>query len=285
MSFPVAAGLLACVCAVTCAIPGIFLLLRRQAMLVDAMSHAVLPGIVIGAYISGSTHSPLMIMGAATLGLIVVLGAAWLRNTGLIAGDANQGLIFPVLFSIGVLLLSTSLHSVHICSDTVLSGDLNLQALGPERLLGGGFDFGPRTMWTLLGICALNLGLLAVGKRALTLTTFDPDLARTQGVPVRTVNLVFMLAVALTVVTSFSTAGSILVVALMIAPPATARLLVGRLRPLLGLTVVFALASSLGGFLFAWYFDLATAATISVVQALVFLLVFSLVSLRRAGAR
>ena len=119
MSFVLAALLLAITTSVTCALPGTFLVLRRQSMLVDAMSHAVLPGIVLGALLSGSTYSPIMVVLAAGFGLIVVLGANYLQSTGLLPKDASQGVIFPLLFSGGVILLSTALAHVHICEDTV----------------------------------------------------------------------------------------------------------------------------------------------------------------------
>ena len=152
MSFIVSVALLAVVTALTCSLPGTFLVLRHQAMLIDAMSHAVLPGIVVGALLSGSTHSPLMIVFASAMGMLVVVGAEKLRNTGLIAGDANQGLIFPVLLAVGIILLSTVLQNVHICEDTVLTGDINLMALEPEHIIAGSLDFGPRTMWMMLGV-------------------------------------------------------------------------------------------------------------------------------------
>ncbi|MFQ9338526.1 MAG: metal ABC transporter permease, partial [Varibaculum sp.] len=91
MSFVLAALLLAITTSVTCALPGTFLVLRRQSMLVDAMSHAVLPGIVLGALLSGSTYSPIMVVLAAGFGLIVVLGANYLQSTGLLPKDASQG--------------------------------------------------------------------------------------------------------------------------------------------------------------------------------------------------
>ncbi|MDO5729176.1 MAG: metal ABC transporter permease [Actinomycetaceae bacterium] len=274
MSFIAAVALLAVVTAITCALPGVFVVLRHQSMLVDAMSHAVLPGIVIGALISGTTHSPIMIVAAALMGLLVVIGAEKLRNTGLITGDANQGLIFPALFAIGVLLLSTVLKSVHICQDTVLTGDLNLMALEPERIIRGTLDFGPRTMWYLLAVFAINALYIALTYRVLKLAAFDPMLAKTMGFPVRAVEYGLMLLVSVTVVVAFETAGAILVIALMIVPPATALLLSRTLPQMIAFTLVIAAASALTGFYVALYFDLATSAMMAVVDGLIFLIVF-----------
>lgn len=273
MSFLTAVALLAVVTAITCALPGTFLVLRHQSMLVDAMSHAVLPGIVIGALLSGQTSSPIMIAIAAAMGMVVVLGAEKLRNTGLITGDANQGLIFPALFAIGVILLSTVLKSVHICQDTVLTGDINLMALEPERLITMGFDFGPRTMWALLGVLVLNAGYIWWAYRPLKLATFDPLLARSMGFPVRAVEYGLMLLVSVTVVVAFQTAGAILVVALMVVPPATALLLARSLPQMMVLNMVFAVVSALLGFWTAFHFDLATSSMMAVVDGLVFVVV------------
>lgn len=274
MSFIVSVALLAVVTALTCSLPGTFLVLRHQAMLIDAMSHAVLPGIVVGALLSGSTHSPLMIVFASAMGMLVVIGAEKLRNTGLIAGDANQGLIFPVLLAVGIILLSTVLQNVHICEDTVLTGDINLMALEPEHIISGSLDFGPRTMWMMLGVFALNSLYIGVTFRVLKLATFDPLLARTMGFPVRLVEYGLMLLVSMTVVVAFDTAGAILVVALMVVPPATALLVARTLPQMILLSMGIAVVTALVGFWIALEFDLATSAMMAVVDGVVFLLVF-----------
>lgn len=274
MPFIVSVAVLAVVTAITCALPGTFLVLRHQAMLIDAMSHAVLPGIVIGAILSGSTHSPLMIFFASAMGMLVVIGAEKLRNTGLIAGDANQGLIFPVLFAVGIILLSTVLQNVHICEDTVLTGDINLMALESEHIITEGIDFGPRTMWVMLGVLALDALYIMLTFRVLKLATFDPLLARTMGFPVRLVEYGLMLLVSMTVVVAFDTAGAILVVALMVVPPATALLVARTLPQMIALSMGISVVTALAGFAIALEFDLATSAMMAVVDGLAFLVVF-----------
>lgn len=276
MSFIVAVAILAVVTAVTCAIPGTFLVLRRVSMLADAMSHAVLPGIVVGAILSHSTHSPLMLVMASLMGLIVVVGAEYLRNTGMVKGDANQALIFPMLFAVGVILLSTTLSEVHICQDTVLTGDLNLMALEPERLVMGDWDLGPKSVWMLAGVCVVNVIYIVWTYPVLKISTFDPVFARSLGMPVQAVSTGFMFLVALTIVAAFNTAGAILVVALLIVPPATALLVTRTLPQMLVCTVIIAAGSAFLGFWVAYVFDLATSAMMAVVDALVFLVVLAL---------
>lgn len=274
MTLAASVAFLAVITAITCALPGTFLVLRHQSMLVDAMSHAVLPGIVIGALISESTHSPIMIVVAALMGLVVVIGAEKLRNTGLVTGDANQGLIFPALFAVGVILLSTVLAHVHICQDTVLTGDLNLMALDHHHILLGGYDFGPETAWQLLAVTAINALYIFLAYRPLKLATFDPLLAKTMGFPVRAVEYGLMVLVSVTVVVSFNTAGAILVVAFMVVPPATALLVARSLPGMITWSLVIAAGSALLGFQIAFVYDLATSPMLAVVDGLVFLLVF-----------
>ena len=244
-------------------------------MLVDAMSHAVLPGIAIGALLSGSLNSPLLVVIATLMGLVVVIGAECLARTGLVTGDANQGLIFPVLFSIGVILLSTVLTEVHIDESTILAGNINLQALSVNHIVFGTIDIGPITMWKEIVVCAITAIVLFAMRRVLAVATFDPQLARTLGLPVRLTNGILMCLIALTVVVCFDAVGSILVVALMIAPPATALLMAKTLRRMVGWTIVVAVVSAIVGFELAKIWDLATSSMMSAVSGVVFLVVLA----------
>ena len=155
MTFALWVMILAIVTAVTCALPGIWLVLRKQSMLADAISHAVLPGIVIAAVATGTIQSPWSIVGAAVMGTVVVLGAELLESTGLVSGDGPQGLVFPALFSIGVLLLSTRFNGVQITESAVLVGDLNLAAFLPLKI--GSTMLGPQYLWVMAGVLVLNV--------------------------------------------------------------------------------------------------------------------------------
>src|SRR5690606_33279206 len=123
-----------------CALPGTFIVLRKNSMLVDAISHAVLPGIVVGYFFTQDLESPLLIVGAALAGLVVAVGSEWLGRTGLLTGDAPQGLVFPALFSAGVILVTAKFANVHLDTHAVLVGDLNLAAW--EQLTVGGVAIG-----------------------------------------------------------------------------------------------------------------------------------------------
>lgn len=265
--------MLAMVTSLACSVPGVFVVLRRQSMLVDAVSHAVLPGIVVGAGISGSLHSPWMIVGATVMGMVIVIGSNWLRHNRVLKGDADQGVIFPVLFALGVLLLSTTFSDTHICTDTVLAGDLNLMALPSEHLWIAGVSVGPAMMWILLAVLAATAVFIWRYIRVLEVATFDPDYARSIGIPAGRVSHALMFAVTVTIVAAFNVAGSILVIALMICPAACALLLSHRLKQVFAISAAVAVASSVLGFWLAWQANLPTSAAMALMDGLIFLVI------------
>ncbi|MGV9184555.1 metal ABC transporter permease [Arcanobacterium canis] len=270
MSFIAAAFLLASVTALTCALPGVFIVLRGQSMLIDAISHAVLPGIVIGVAITGTLHSPVMTVAATLMGLLIVWVSNWLRSRRLVTGDADQGVVFPALFALGVLMMSTTFRGVHVSENTVLAGDLNLMALRSEHIIIKGINYGPAAMWPLLAVFALTGLYIGVFYRVLKVSIFDREFALTAGMPVVAVENGIMVLVALTVVSAFAVAGSILVVALMICPAAVAMLFARRLSGAIALTGVVALASALAGFAIAWKLELPTSAAMATLDGVMF---------------
>ena len=272
MSYLVGLALLAVVTAVSCALPGFFLVLRKNAMMTEAVSHAILPGIVLGLLVTGSLDSPLLIVAAALTGLIVVMGTEYLQRTGLLEGDAPQGLIFPPLFALGVIMISAEFANVHLDEHVVLVGDLNLAGFIPLTL--GDVSIGPRYLYVMLGVLALNVGFISLFYKELKISTFDPALAESLGFNTRLVHFLFMFVTSVTITAAFYAAGSILTVALMIAPPATAYLVTNRLRSTILLTVVIAAVSSLGGFWLAYVLDAATSGGMALFCGLSFVVVF-----------
>lgn len=271
MTFILGTFLLALVTALACALPGVFIVLRRSSMLVDGISHAVFPGIVIGYLFTHDLRSPWLILGAALAGLLVVLGAEWLASTGLLAGDAPQGLIFPALFAVGIILVTARLSNVHLDTHVVLVGDLNLASF--DRLTLGGVDLGPSHLYVMLAVLALNAAFLTAVFPQLTAATFDPVHARLLGIPVRWLGLTFMFTVSVTVTAAFHAAGALLVIALMVAPAATAHLFATRLSSLIAWTVTFALCGAGTGFWIAYVTDTATSAAMAVFYGVLFLMV------------
>ncbi len=272
MSFVVGVAALALVTALACALPGVFLLLRRDAMTVEAVSHAVLPGIVVGLIVAGSLDSPILILAAALTGLLVVLGAEYLQGTGLLEGDAPLGLVFPALFSIGIILVSQRFSNVHLDEHVVLVGDLNLAAFIHLEIAGA--SFGPRYLYVMLAVLLLNVAFIARFYKELKITTFDPTLAELLGFRVRRLHYAFMFLVSVTITAAFYAAGSILTVALMIVPAATAHLVTKRLSHMLAWTVVIAAIGALAGFGVAYALDAATSGAMALMLGLVFSAVF-----------
>lgn len=284
MSFIVGIALLAVVTALACALPGAFVVLRKNSMLIDAISHAVLPGIVVGFFFTNSLDSPLLILGAALSGLLVVLGNEWLIRTGLFTGDAPQGLIFPALFSVGVILVSTNFAHIHLDTHAVLVGDLNLAAW--HQLTIGGIAIGPSYLYVMLAVLMINVVFLTVLYPKLKVTTFDPQYAESIGIRAGLLNTAFMFLVSVTVVAAFNAAGAILVIALMIVPGATAYLLSRRLPTMLMLTAVIAVFGALAGFWLAYVLNAATSAGMAVFYGVVFIAVFAVTrAIRRGGVR
>lgn len=142
--------LIGIVVAAACALPGVFLVLRRMAFMSDAISHSMLLGLVIGFFVVEDLTSPFLIFAAAITGLVTVALVELLHRTRLVAEDASIGLVFPVLFSIGVLLISKYAGNVHLDTDAVLMGEI---AFAPfSRFLVAGIDLGPRSLWIMIGI-------------------------------------------------------------------------------------------------------------------------------------
>ena len=116
--------IIACLVAVACAIPGVFLVLRKMALITDAISHAILPGIVVGFFIAQDVSSPILIIFAALTGVLTVMLVSFIQKTGLVKEDTAIGLVFPALFSLGVILIAQYANDVHLDVDSVLLGEL-----------------------------------------------------------------------------------------------------------------------------------------------------------------
>mgnify|MGYP000214945520 CR=1 FL=1 len=150
--------LIASLVAVACAIPGTFLVLRKMAMISDAISHSILPGVVIGFFITHNLNSPLLILLAAFTGIITVVLVEYIQKTKLVKEDTAIGLVFPALFSIGVILIAKNANDIHLDVDAVLLGEL---AFAPfDRLLIAEIDVGPKSLWVMGGILTITIGLL-----------------------------------------------------------------------------------------------------------------------------
>lgn len=264
--------LIAAIVAVACAIPGVFLVLRKMALISDAISHSILPGIVIGFFITQDLNSPLLILFAALTGVITVILVEVIQKTGLVKEDTAIGLVFPTMFSIGVILIAKNANDIHLDVDAVLLGEL---AFAPfDRMLISGMDMGPKSLWVMGGVLLVSITLLILFFKELKVSTFDVGLSSALGFSSVVLHYGLMSVSSVTIVGAFDAVGAILVVALMIAPAATAYLLTNDLKRMLVLSVVFGVFSAIAGYWLAHLLDASISGSMTTVLGIVFLLVY-----------
>ena len=264
--------LIASVVAIACAIPGVFLVLRKMALISDAISHSILPGIVIGFFITEDLNSPLLIVLAALTGVITVVLVEAIQKTGLVKEDTAIGLVFPALFSIGVIMIAKNANDVHLDVDAVLLGEL---AFAPfDRLFINGSDIGPKSLWVMGSILVITVGMLLAFFKELKVSTFDAGLSAALGFSPVVLHYGLMTVSSVTVVGAFEAVGAVLVVALMIAPAATAYLLTSDLKKMLLLSVIFGVFSAISGYWLAHFLDASIAGSMTTMLGIVFLAVY-----------
>lgn len=264
--------IIAAVVAMACAIPGVFLVLRKMALISDAISHSILPGIVIGFFITQDLNSPLLILFAALVGVLTVVLVEYIQKTGMVKEDTAIGLVFPALFSIGVILISKNAGDVHLDVDAVLLGEL---AFAPfDRFMVAGADWGPKSLWVMGSILIVILSLLILFFKELKVSTFDAGLSSAMGISPIIIHYGLMSVSSITIVGAFDAVGAILVVALMIAPAATAYLLTEDLKKMIGLSLFFGVVAAISGYWFANWLDASISGSIATTLGIVFLIVY-----------
>ncbi|MEL6574622.1 MAG: metal ABC transporter permease [Pseudomonadota bacterium] len=247
---PMTIGVLA---AIACALPGNFLILRREALIGDAISHVVLPGIVAAFLLTGTVTSGPMLLGAAGAAVLAVVLIEAVKHLGRIEPGAAMGVVFTALFAGGVLLLEQSDTSgVHLDVEHALMGNLEsliwFDGTGWASLLDpAALATLPHELWRIAAACLVIALLTVVFWRPLALSTFDESFAASVGVPTRAMGLGLVITAALAAVAAFDAVGSIIVIAMFICPPATARLMTNRLgRQVLWSIAIAALSAVLG---------------------------------------
>jgi manganese/zinc/iron transport system permease protein len=266
--------LIASIVAVACSLLGVFLVLRRMAMMSDAISHTVLLGIVIAFFITRSITSPLLLVGAALMGLITVSLVELINRTRLVREDAAIGLVFPAIFSIAVIMISRFAGDVHLDTDAVLLGELAFAPFNRLRLFGA--DIGPEALYTTGSILLLNLIFIVLFYKELKLATFDPALAAALGFLPGVIHYALMTLVSLTAVGAFDAVGSVLVVAFMIAPPAAAYLFTDRLSRMLVYSALIGIFSAISGYWLAHFLDASIAGSMATMTGISFLTAYLL---------
>lgn len=255
--------------AVSCSLLGCYLILRKMAMVGDAISHAVLPGIVLAYLFTGSRDSVPMLLGAGILGVLCTFLIEFFHTKAKLQSDASIGVTFTWLFALGVILITVFAGQVDLDQDCVLYGEI---AYIPLDLIvsPGGAMLGPKTVW-LMGITLLIIIIFIVtGYKPLFLTTFDPGFAASIGISTLLWHYLLMGAVSLTTVAAFESVGAILVVAFLVAPPATAYLLTHNLKHMLLISSLIGILTATLGYYLAVWLDGSIAGAMATISGLLF---------------
>ena len=279
--FPLLASVLVLV---GCTLLGNFLVLRRQSLMGDALSHTVLPG-VVGAYLVFGSRDPLgLFIGALVAGLLTVASIEALRRYGRVESNTAMGVVFSIAFAVGVILIRMG-HTDHVDLDPncVLYGQLELLVWfdAPASFRDVGFTdvyhAMPSSIWSLLIMVLLSALFVVVCFKELRLVSFDPGLARTLGFSSSAINMVLMVLVSVATVASFEAVGSVLVISALLVPASTARLFTDRLKSQILVSILVAsVCAVLGYFMSTWIpllwqgESLKASGTVTVVSGIVF---------------
>ncbi|MFT5724381.1 MAG: manganese/zinc/iron transport system permease protein [Bacteroidia bacterium] len=265
--------------ATSTAILGCFLIMRKMAMIGDAISHAVLPGIVIAYYLTNSRASFPILIGAAASGMLVTYLIQFFNQKVKLQQDASIGISYTFLFAIGIILISLFSGDVELDQDCVLYGEIAYVPL--DTLTINNVNLGPRQVWILSGTLLLIITSVFVGYRKLVLTTFDPSFASAIGVSVVLWQYYLMAGVSITTVVSFESVGAVLVIAFLSGPAATAFLLTKDFLRMIYLAIGFGITASIAGYYTAEWLSGSIAGAIASVIGLQFAIAFIYVQFLR----
>ncbi len=264
--------IIAVIVATAASLLGVFLVLRKMSMMADAITHTILLGIILAFFLTHSLTSPFLIIGAAIMGIITVYLVELVKKTKLVTEDSAIGIVFPLLFSIAIILVSKYAGNVHLDVDSVLLGEL---ALAPfNRMIVGGVDIGPKSMYVMGTILILNIVFVVLFFKELKISIFDPQLASVLGFSPVFINYALMTMVSITTVGSFEAVGSILVIAFMVGPPISAYLFTDNLKRMIYISISYAIFNAIVGYKLSEVFDVSIAGMMAVITGVTFILTF-----------
>jgi ABC-type Mn2+/Zn2+ transport system permease subunit len=249
---------------IACAVAGTFMILRGLAFIGDALSHGVLPGIALAVLFGFSG-----IIGAAIGAAFMIGGITLITRRSRLSSDTAIGLLFVGMLSLGVVIVSRS---------NSFSGDLTRILFG--EILGISFQ----SIVIQLVATVVVIGMAVVCARPFILLSFDPEQAEVAGFPVRLYHNVMLFMIAITVIVSFQTVGTLLVFGLLIAPAGAGALLARRVEAMMGWAILFGALSMYLGLLISYHFDLAAGASIILVAIVIFFIIFILKNMRHRHA-
>lgn len=273
--------------AISCALVGVFLILRRQALMGDAISHSVLLGIVLAFLISESRSLPIMLGGAVAIGLLTAWLSDTLHKVGKLQSDASIGIVFTLFFALGVILVSLYAGQVDLDQECVLYGEIAFVPF--DTIIWGspenGLDIGPRAFWMIGVVFLIVITSILVAFNRLQTVAFHPSLALSLGINVVFWHYFLMTLVSLTTVASFDAVGAILVVALLVIPASSAYLLASTLKNMLWLAVLYAQSAVLIGYALAYVLDSSISASIAVTSGVLLAITIIILQIQKKRAR
>lgn len=262
---------IAILAAVACSLAGVMLVVKREAFISEGLSHAVLPGIIVAFLIFRDRSSPLLIVSAGLSGLLMVWLVQAIVQTGRVKKDAALGIVFSGMFSVGIIASSLNLKNVHFHAHCIIDGNLAFAAIDHLEFLG--VDLGPKAFVSMFACLIGLLGFITLFFKELKLIAFDECAAHLSGFRPKLLHTIWLTAVSTIAVAAFETAGTILVVAMMIAPPAAANLLTKRLSVMFVVSAILGAISAIVGVALSHYLGISPAGPIASMAGLQFLLI------------
>lgn len=254
-----------------CGLIGNYLILRRMALVGDAISHSVLPGIAIAFLLAKSRQSLVMFVGALIAGILTTLAIETIHSRSRIKQDSAIGITFSTLFAIGVILISLYAGRVDLDADCVLYGEIGFVSLEPFFEIAG-FAVAPESVAIMAAVAVIAVTLIFLFYKELLVSSFDPGLAASLGINPRLIHYSLMCALSVVVVSAFQAVGAILVIAMLILPGATAYLITHRLPWMMALTIAHSVLSAILGLHLGVWLDCSTAGAMVVAGAGLFCL-------------
>lgn len=271
--------------AINASILGVFLVLRKMSMVGDAISHSVLPGIVVAYYFSGDRTSPLLLIAAALTGVLTSLLIEWLRKKAKIQADASIGITYTLLFALGMIMISSWFKgNIDIDMECVLYGDIALINLD-KVIVDGNLYLGPRAFYIEIFATAVVVFATWFGFKGFKLLSFNEDYGLTLGVNMRKWHYVMMGLVSLVTVVSFEVVGAVLVVGFLIIPAATAQLITKKLKRMMVFACAFGVAAVMLGYWIAIVLNVSITGAMVSVSGVLFFVVFALSQLKAKRMR
>lgn len=254
-----------------CGLIGNYLILRRMALVGDAISHSVLPGIAIAFLMAQSRQSGVMFLGALAAGITTTLLIEVIHQRSRVKQDSAIGIVFSTLFAIGVILISLYAGQIDLDADCVLYGEISFVPLEPMFTLGGK-EIAPQPVMIMGGVTLAIAVLILLFYKELLVSSFDSGLAASLGIRPAVMHYSLMCALSVVVVSAFQSVGAILVIAMLILPGATAYLLTHRLPMMMALSLVHSAISAVVGMHLGIWLDCSIAAAMVVAGGILFVL-------------